>query len=130
MAKKMKTWLTDDKEASAGREVDADQTVLFSLDGKEYEIDLCSKNATKIRSDIGQWVEHARVVGRQRRGPASRAINARPRPEGGTGDGMDTEQRKAAREWLRNNGWPQLGDRGRIPADAMDAYHAGAAVSA
>lgn len=116
MAKKVTATLVDDFDAAAGREVAADQTVSFSLDGRDYEIDLSSKNAMKLRGDIEKWTEHARVVGRVKsRGAASRAIHARH------GDGMTSDQRKQAREWLRGNGWPQLGDRGRIPAGAMEA---------
>jgi len=116
MAKKVTATLVDDFESSAGREVAADQTVAFSLDGRDYEIDLCGKNAVKLRGDFEKWTQHARVIGRVKgRGSASRAIHARP------SDGMTSDQRKEAREWLRGNGWPQLGDRGRIPADAMEA---------
>lgn len=126
MAKKVRTWLTDDKEAAAGLDVEADQTVEFGLDGKDYEIDLCPKNATKLRNDIERWVQHARQVGGRKH------VIARPRPVTEiVGDGMDAEQRRACREWLRNNTeeWKNLGNRGRIPADAMAAFHARPAVA-
>lgn len=29
-----------------------------------------------------------------------------------------------AREWAKKNGWPNLGDRGRLPKDAQDAFDA------
>jgi len=29
---------------------------------------------------------------------------------------------KTARKWAKENGWPNLGDRGRLPADALEAY--------
>lgn len=125
MAKRMKTWLTDDKEAAAGNDVEADQTVIFGLDGKNFEIDLCAKNATKMRTEIEQWMQYARPIGaiRQRKATAGRGPG-RPRSTApASDDGMDSEQRKACREWLRNNGWPNLAARGRIPAEAMAAFH-------
>ena len=124
MAKRTKTWLLDDMEAVNGKEVEADQTVVFSLDGHEFEIDLCRKNATKLRNEIEQWAQHARQVGGKKRpykiSPKVAAIMM------GKDDGMDVEQRRAAREWLRNNTeeWKNLGNRGRIPAEAMAAFHA------
>jgi len=120
MAKKVKTWLTDDKEAAAGHDIEADQTVTFGIDGKNYEIDLSTKNATKLRNDIEQWQQYARLIGSARKSQ----ITARPRAMTSIDDGMDAEQRKACREWLRNNGWPDLAARGRIPAEAMAAFHA------
>lgn len=125
MAKKVKTWLTDDKEASAGREVEADQTVEFGLDGNNYEIDLCTKNATKIRADIEQWIQHARRVGGARKRQHSPARGVILMPQNGVGaDSLNATQRKGAREWLRSNGHPGLGDRGRIPAKLLDEFHA------
>lgn len=127
MAKKVKTWLTDDKEAAEGRDVEAEQTILFGLDGRNFEIDLSSKNAVKLRNDIEQWMAYARPIGGIRKRTTIRP--AVTRPQTGAGDGMDAEQRKACREWLRNNGWPDLADRGRIPADAMAAFHGRDAVA-
>jgi hypothetical protein len=34
-------------------------------------------------------------------------------------DGIDSKQ---VRAWARVNGWPMLGDRGRLPQDAIDQY--------
>lgn len=36
----------------------------------------------------------------------------------------DPEQLNAIRQWARANGWPDLGDRGRIPMAAEEAYNA------
>lgn len=121
MAKKTRTWLLDDKEAAAGNDVEAEQTVEFGIDGTAYEIDLTTKNATKLRNEINQWAQYARKVGTQRG----------RRPGGGHNgaSGMTAEQSKAAREWLRKNGHPDLPDRGRIPAAALAEFHARASVA-
>jgi hypothetical protein len=89
--------------------------VEFGLDGVSYEIDLSSKNAAKLRSDLGQWVDSSRRVGGRRRGRSA-----------GTGKGraaIDREQSAAIRQWARRNGH-NVSTRGRIPADVIDAFHA------
>ena len=121
MAKKVKTWLTDDYEAgTTGKEVDADQTVMFGLDGKNYEIDLSSKNATKLRTEMQQWLDHARLVGS---GNKRQRTTTNTRSASSGMEGMDAEQKRAMRDWARNNGWPELKTRGRVPADAIEAFH-------
>ncbi|MGH3543252.1 MAG: histone-like nucleoid-structuring protein Lsr2, partial [Mycobacterium sp.] len=64
MAKKVTVTLVDDFD----REGAADETVEFGLDGVSYEIDLTTKNATKLRGDLKKWVEAGRRVGGRRRG--------------------------------------------------------------
>ena len=67
MAKKVTVTLVDDFDGEGA----ADETVEFGLDGVTYEIDLSSKNATKLRNDLKQWVEAGRRVGGRRRGRSS-----------------------------------------------------------
>ena|GEM_PF-207073 len=52
-----KTTLVDDIDGC-----DADETVVFSLDGVSYEIDLAAANAAKLRDAIDVWVAAARKV--------------------------------------------------------------------
>lgn len=111
MAKKVTVTLVDDFDGAGA----ADETVEFGLDGVTYEIDLSSKNAAKLRGDLKQWVEAGRRVGGRRRG----------RSGSGRGRGaIDREQSAAIREWARRNGH-NVSTRGRIPADVIDAFHAG-----
>jgi hypothetical protein len=112
MAKKVTVTLVDDFDGEAT----ADETVEFGLDGVTYEIDLSSKNATKLRNDLKQWVEAGRRVGGRRRGRAAAG------PARGRG-AIDREQSAAIREWARRNGH-NVSTRGRIPADVIDAFHA------
>jgi nucleoid-associated protein Lsr2 len=110
MAKKVTVTLVDDFDGEGA----ADETVEFGLDGVTYEIDLSTKNATKLRNDLKQWVEAGRRVGGRRRGRSS----------SGRGRGaIDREQSAAIREWARRNGH-NVSTRGRIPADVIDAFHA------
>src|SRR4029079_4615024 len=64
MAKKVTVTLVDDFDGEGS----ADETVEFGLDGVSYEIDLSSKNASKLRADLKQWVDAGRRVGGRRRG--------------------------------------------------------------
>ena len=109
MAKKVTVTLIDDFDGSGA----ADETVEFGLDGVTYEIDLSSKNATKLRSDLKKWVEAGRRVAGRRRG----------RSAGGRRAAIDREQSAAIREWARRNGH-NVSTRGRIPADIVEAFHA------
>jgi hypothetical protein len=111
MAKKVTVTLVDDFDG----EGTADETVEFGLDGVSYEIDLSSKNASKLRNELKQWVDAGRRVGGRRRGRS-----AGP----GRGRGViDREQSAAIRDWARRNGH-NVSTRGRIPADVIDAFHA------
>ncbi|HEY4003691.1 MAG TPA: Lsr2 family protein [Pseudonocardia sp.] len=113
MAQKVTVSLIDDLDGDK-----ADETVEFGLDGKNYEIDLSSGNAGKLRDALADYVASARRPGGRRRsgGAASAAAAAARRPA------VDREQNQAIRDWARKRGM-KVSDRGRIPADVLDAYH-------
>ena len=102
--------LIDDLDGQA-----ADETVEFGVDGKNYEIDLSKDNAEKLRDSLAAFVSAARRAGGgRRRGSASSSSARRP--------SIDREQNQAIRDWARKRGM-KVSDRGRIPADVLDAYH-------
>ncbi|HTF45902.1 MAG TPA: Lsr2 family protein [Pseudonocardia sp.] len=113
MAQKVTVSLIDDLDGDK-----ADETVEFGLDGKSYEIDLSSGNADKLRDALASYVAAARRPGGRRRsgggGPAAAATARRP--------SVDREQNQAIRDWARKRGM-KVSDRGRIPADVLEAYH-------
>ncbi|HLT83508.1 MAG TPA: Lsr2 family protein [Phototrophicaceae bacterium] len=108
MAQKVQVTLIDDVDGAL-----ADETVLFSLDGVNYEIDLTAENAAKLRDALAPWVGHARRAG-GRRAPAARRSG---RSSGGRSSGDASK----IREWARENGFT-VSDRGRIPAEVTEAY--------
>jgi hypothetical protein len=109
VAQKVTVSLVDDLNGDS-----ADETVVFGLDGKSYEIDLSAGNADKLRSALAAYVSAARRPGGQRRAEApAAAVKRAP---------VDREQNQAIREWARKRGM-KISDRGRIPADLLDAYH-------
>ena len=117
MARKVQVILSDDLD----EDVPADETVSFSLDGTNYEIDLSEKNAEELRNAFSRYVQAARKVGR---GSGRASGGGRSRATGGGGGGrMDREQAGAIRDWARKNGH-NVSDRGRIPASVVDAYEA------
>ncbi len=111
MAQKVTVSLIDDLDGDR-----ADETVEFGLDGKSYEIDLSDANAEKLRDALASYVAAARRPGGRRRsgGNAPAAVARRP--------SIDREQNQAIRDWARKRGM-KVSDRGRIPADVLDAYH-------
>jgi Lsr2 len=111
--------LVDDLDGEA-----ADETVEFGIDGKNYEIDLSKANAGRLRDALAGFVSAARRSGGGRRrssaGTGSGSGGAGAAPKGRTT--IDREQNQAIREWARKRGM-KVSDRGRIPAEVLEAYH-------
>lgn len=105
MAQKVQVLLVDDTNGA-----EAAETVMFSLDGVSYEIDLTTANAKKLRDDVAPWVGHARRSGGRKN--SRRAT---------TSVGVRRGDLSAVREWARNNG-EKVSERGRIAADILAAY--------
>ena len=106
--------LIDDLDGQA-----ADETVEFGVDGKNYEIDLSKDNAEKLRDSLAAFVAAARRSGSGgggRRRSSSATTGPARRPS------IDREQNQAIRDWARKRGM-KVSDRGRIPAEVLDAYH-------
>ena len=110
MAQRIVTELTDDTDGKP-----ADETVTFALDGREYEIDLTSKNAAALRKAMDVYVKNGRRLGGGRRGRTSGGSSSSPSR---SRSDVDT---KAVREWAGKNGY-ELSSRGRIPSNVIDAY--------
>jgi hypothetical protein len=83
----------------------------FSIDGRDYEIDLCERHSSRFDELIGRYASHAR-----------RASSSR---------GSRTKRRTAAhrkhsaqvRAWAKAHGMT-VSERGRIPADIVSRYEA------
>lgn len=115
MAQKVTVTLVDDLDGGT-----AEETVEFGIDGVSYEIDLSADHAVQLRDALAGFVAHARKAGGQRRRGGGQA-----RRGGGSSSGraaVDREQNQAIREWARKNGM-NVSDRGRIPAEVLEAYH-------
>ncbi len=82
----------------------------FSLDGRDYEIDLCAKHSGKFDEMIGRYAQHARKSS-QRQARAKRRTAAHRQHSAGV------------RAWAKEAGI-SVSDRGRIPADVVARYEA------
>src|SRR5919112_1803351 len=105
--------------------VAADETVEFGIDGKNYEIDLSKENAGRLRDALADFVSAARRAGGRRRGGNSAGTGTSSAGAGTAPKGrsaIDREQNQAIRDWARKRGM-KVSDRGRIPAEVLEAYH-------
>jgi hypothetical protein len=113
MARRIVHQLVDDLDGTL-LEVGEGETVLFSLDGSAYEIDLTDENAAALREAFGRYIDAARPISR---GTASTTASPRKRRRTGQQD------YSAIRAWAKENGY-QVSERGRVPANVLEAYDA------
>ncbi|MFF5056142.1 Lsr2 family protein [Micromonospora sp. NPDC000663] len=105
---------------------DADETVTFALDGVQYEIDLSDANAKQLRDVLAPYVSKGSKIGRAVSvGDGRRATRAAAGANGGRrgANTTDPEQNRAIRDWAKKAG-KNISDRGRIPVEIVDQYHA------
>jgi hypothetical protein len=113
MAQKVQVILVDDVDGG-----EADETVTFSLDGVNYEIDLSDGNAESLRESLGEWIGHARRIG-GRSGSRARS-GGRTKSSAAASAKVDLS---LVRSWARDNGF-QVSDRGRVASEVLSAYEA------
>ncbi len=101
MAQKVQVVLVDDVDGGP-----ADETLRFSVENTQYEIDLSTAHATEMRAAFAPWLSAARKVA----GKSS----AKSRT------GSDTSK---VRAWAKANGY-DVSERGRISATVRSAYDA------
>jgi nucleoid-associated protein Lsr2 len=110
MAKETVTKLVDDLDGGVAHE-----TVKFGLDGQLFEIDLSSKNAKKLRSELAPFIEHGTRV-------STRVARLAHRVDARRSGGAGRDQNQAIREWAQNQGY-EIAPRGRIKQEIVDAFH-------
>lgn len=114
MATVTRTFLVDDLDGTQ----DDVQTVQFSIDQHEYQIDLSADNATRLRDKLARFVEAAHHV----QPPKQAAHKSVPAKQGPAGP-VSKEQTQAIRHWARENGYA-VSERGRIPTNVREAFEA------
>jgi hypothetical protein len=108
MAQKISTLLFDDLELrKKNKEVPADETIEFSLDGRRYQIDLTSDNATKFRTRFTPYTDVATRLPVNGAKP-SRTVAKR-------------QESADIRRWAKDMGIP-VSERGRIPGEIVTQY--------
>jgi hypothetical protein len=91
---------------------EADESVAFSLNGKNLEIDLSAKRAAELRGILAPYVAAARRAG------GSTTVR---RPHGTAASSARREDTSAIREWAAAHGH-EVSARGRISAAVIQAY--------
>jgi hypothetical protein len=112
VAKETVTKLIDDLDGG-----EAHETVKFALDGQTYEIDLSSKNASKLRNALAPYLDSAKRLN-VRTGASIGRTATRPR----VGAVGDREQNQAIRAWAQRQGL-DVAPRGRIKQEVVEMYH-------
>ena len=82
----------------------------FSVDGREYEIDLCLKHSERFDEAVGRFASHARK-------PTARVARSKRRTA------AHRKHSAQVRAWAKANGFT-VSERGRIPADVVSKYDA------
>ena len=109
MAKKISVTFAcdyDSKEIPNGENL----TRAFSLDGRDYEIDLCERHSQKFDDALKRFADKAR-----------RASNRVTRPKRRTT--ANRQHSADIRSWAKDAGI-EVSDRGRIPAQVIARYEA------
>ena len=96
----------DSKEIPEGEHL----TRAFSLDGRDYEIDLCEKHSQKFDETLKRFAGHARKV-------TSRVTRTKRRTA------AHRQHSAQIRAWAKAGGI-EVSDRGRIPAQVIASYEA------
>jgi hypothetical protein len=107
--KKQITQLVDDLDGTV-LESGNGATVRFALEGRQYEIDLSTANAQRLRAALAPFISAGRSVAGTRG-----STGARRSGRNASGD------LAAIRSWAQGHGY-SVGDRGRISAEVREAY--------
>ena len=108
MAQKVQVMLLCDLDDN---NVDAAETLQFSLGNTAYEVDVCAKHAQQIRDGLEPFVTQARKVS------AASGGRRRQRTAG------SRQETASIRSWAKDRGI-QVNERGRIPASVVREYEA------
>ena len=96
----------DSKEIPSGEHL----TRSFSLDGRDYEIDLCERHSQKFDETMHRFADRARKVS-SRVGKTKRRTTAH------------RKRSAEIRAWAKRSGM-DVSDRGRIPTQVIAKYEA------
>jgi uncharacterized membrane protein len=103
--------LIDDLNGSEGAE-----TITYSVNGQEYEIDLPEDNAEKFHDALEPYIQNSHEVRRQ--AETARRRDGRRRS---SGEGSGRDNIPQIRAWAEAKGY-EVSARGRIKKEIIDAY--------
>jgi hypothetical protein len=88
----------------------ASETIRFSVDSQDYEIDLTEEHALEFRAAAKEFIQYARLAGIVRQGKRSRR------------GPLERVRSQKVRVWAVRKGLLEEGSRGRIPGVVVDQY--------
>jgi hypothetical protein len=100
----------DDLDGSEGAE-----TIRYTVDGKDYEIDLSEKNAERFRSVLKEFIDASRTVARPAVTTLAPVRTTRRQSSGGRDDVAQIPA------WAESQGM-EVNARGRIKKEIVEAY--------
>ena len=106
-----KVMLIDDLDGSEGAE-----TITYTVDGQEYEIDLSEENVQRFHEALEPYVSNSRQV--QRQAAPARRGRGDGRRRGGSSGRDDIPEIRA---WAESQGM-DVSARGRVRKRIIDAY--------
>ena len=109
MAKQTIITLTSDISGKDITDETGGGSVTLAYNGKTVEVDLTGNEIEKLEKVLAPYLDKGRRT----------ASATRPQAKSGKKNKTDLAD---MRTWGRANGWPSLGDRGRIPAEVEAAY--------
>src|SRR4051794_1433472 len=112
-----KTVLIDDLDGTS----EASETLTYTVNGQEYEIDLSEENVTRFREALAPYIENSRPVERRESisGRSRRTSGGTRRRRSSAGNHRGDTAR--IRAWAEQQGM-SVNPRGRIKKEIIDAY--------
>ncbi len=102
----------------------ADETVVYGLDGEFFEIDLSNENASELRDFLSRYVAVSRPV------PAKEAARRGAAANGsGNGQASNDYDPAAVRAWAQANG-VEVSEKGRVPESIVQKWRQATAAAA
>lgn len=86
----------------------ADETIVFGVDGRDFEIDLNAKHAARFRKQLATFVDRARPMRAHQLRASARTSASR-------------ERSRAIRVWAEEQGL-KVADHGRLPLNVIQEY--------
>lgn len=109
MAKHLVETLVDDLDGT-----EADETVSFGIDGRQFEIDLSAEHASELRELVAPFVRAARRAG-------GRSAQKSSHPANWNAARKSKKKNAIIRAWAMQNGF-SVWERGRLPSAVLTAY--------
>lgn len=114
--------LIDDLDSSPiDEEIEGSGTLIFSVAGDFYSIDLSAKNRAAFDKAIQKYVDHALSIEAPNVEEPARRRGRGPGRAAGVPVAANKERLQLIREWGRANGY-EISDRGRVAQEIQNAY--------